>query len=130
MNIICRIDKEMYKCVSESILTDEVILTENRIEHIIERRGQDFYDEYSKYFSDILLNPDYIFKESDNTALVSKTFSCNDVNVNLVLRLVVYGDNPDFRNSVISAVRENNRRFAQRLRNNEPVYKKSIDKQE
>ena len=44
--------------------------------------------------------------------------------MNLVLRLVVEGDDPTFKNSIITAVGENEKRFAQRLRNNDPIYKK------
>ena len=44
--------------------------------------------------------------------------------VNLVLRLVVSTDNPEYKNSIITAVGESMKRFEQRLRNNEPLYKK------
>jgi hypothetical protein len=47
----------------------------------------------------------------------------------LVLRLAVEGDNFDYKNSIITAIKENEKRFAQRLRNNTPIYKK-VDKQE
>ncbi|MCD7716919.1 MAG: hypothetical protein LUI39_10800 [Lachnospiraceae bacterium] len=72
MHIIGSIDLEMFKCISNGIITDEVILTDERVEHIINRRGQDFYDRYGKYFADILKNPDYIFRDKPNTALVCK----------------------------------------------------------
>lgn len=124
------IDKEKYKRVTEKeIITDEVVITDNRINHIVERRGQAFYDEYSRYFSEILENPDYIFKDSkEDTAVVSKTIVHNGANVNLVLRLAVEGENQEYKNSIITAIKENDKRFLQRLRNNEPVYK--IDKKE
>ncbi|MBR1724495.1 MAG: hypothetical protein IJ723_05700 [Ruminococcus sp.] len=110
----------------KKILTDEVVLTDNRKEHIIQRRGKDFYDEYHKYFKDIVTDPDYIFKDKkEDTAIISKTFVKNGKTVNIVLRLVVEGDDPNFKNSIITAVGENEKRFAQRLRNNEPVYKKT-----
>lgn len=122
---IGKIDIDKYKSVSDkSIITDEVIITDNRKNHIIERRGQEFYEEYSKYFSDIIANPDYIFKDNKpNTAIVSKTFLYNDSYINLVLRLAVEGENPNYKNSIITAIKENNKRFAQRLRNNKPIYK-------
>lgn len=34
------------------------------------------------------------------------------------------GDDPKRQNSIITAILENNKRFAQRLRNNQPLYKK------
>lgn len=124
------IDIEKYKAVSEKkIITDEVVITDNRIKHIIERRGQEFYDEYCEYFPDIIANPDYIFKdEKENTAIATKSFTHKGSSVNIVLRLAVEGDNPEYKNSIITAIKENDKRFAQRLRNNKLVYR--IDNKE
>ena len=124
MHIVCRIDKEIYKCVTEDIRTDEVIITNERIEHIIERRGKDFYDTYSSQFANILKDPDYIFMDKQNTALVSKYFNKDGKSVNIVLRIAVSSDHPDFKNSILTAIMENPKRFQQRLRNNSPLYKK------
>lgn len=125
------LDIEKYKLATDKkIVTDGVILTENRKEHIIKRRGQAFYEEYSEYFSEIICNPDYIFKdERIDTAIACKTFIKHNESVNLVVRLAVESDNPEYKNSIITAIKENNKRFAQRLRNNIPIYKK-IDKKE
>ncbi len=125
-----KIDIEKYKEIaSGDILTDEVIITDNRIDHIIKRRGQQFYDDFSGYFSEIVADPDYIFKDEDsiNTAIVSKSYKNKGKTVNLILKLVVEGDNPNYKNSILSAIGEGESRFEQRLRNNVPVYKK-VDK--
>lgn len=34
VHIVGRIDREIYKCITEDIVTDEVIITDERIEHI------------------------------------------------------------------------------------------------
>ncbi len=119
-----KINRDIYKCITEDIVTDEVIITDERIDHIVERRGQKFYDTYGESFSEIILNPDYIFADKANTALVCKEFKADDKFVNIVLRIVVSTDNPNYKNSIITAVGENSRRFQQRLRNNTPLYKK------
>ena len=124
MHSIGKIDKKIYKCITEDIVTDEVIITDERIEHIIQRRGQEFYERYGKYFGEIIKSPDYIFKDKDNTALVCKCFLEDDKVVNLALRIVVSTDNPEYKNSIITAVGESTKRFQQRLRNNVPLYKK------
>lgn len=131
MQEIGKIDIEKYQgVVSENIITDDVVLTNNRMEHIIERRGRDFYDEYRPLFGDIVSDPDYIFKDTrENTALVCKCFFLKGATVNIVLKLVVEEDNPDYKNSIITAVKESKKRFEQRLRNNNPLYKK-VDKKE
>ena len=131
MQNIGRIDISKYQSITQNkIITDQVILTENRKDHIIERRGQEFYDKYSPLFADIIADPDYIFKDkNNNTALVAKTFDIDGSSINIVLRLVVEGENPNHKNSIITAVCENNKRFSQRLRNTVPVYKR-LDKTE
>ena len=112
--------------MTEDIQTDEVIITDERIAHIIDRRGQAFLDKYERYFNEVLSDPDYIFKDKRiHSALVCKSIATeDDAVINLVIRLAVEGDGPSFKNSIITAIKESNKRFAQRLRNNEPLYKR------
>ena len=123
---ICRIDLEKYQNVTDkAILTDEVILTNNRRDHIKERRGLAFYELYSPLFADILENPDYVFpdKKNPNSAIVSKHFETVGKGVNIVLRLVVESDNQAFKNSIITAIELGEDRYEQFINNNVPVYK-------
>ena len=53
MQIIARIQKELYAVIAPGIRSDTVVLTENQKEHIIKRRGQQFYDRYSMFFREI-----------------------------------------------------------------------------
>lgn len=125
MQTVGKIDIEKYRCIAEDIVTDEVIITPERIRHIKERRGEGFYEKYESYFPMILSDPDYIFPDDRiNTAIVCKVIGEGESAINLVLRLVVEGDDPNYKNSILTAVRENKKRFAQRLRNHTPVYKK------
>lgn len=129
VHYIGKIDKNIYSRVTDKkILTDDVVITNNRIEHIIERRGQKFYDKYNSRFSEIISNPDYIFKDKmKNTAIVCKKYTADEVSINIVLRLIVEGENENYKNSIITAIGESNKRFEQRLRNNKILYK-NIDK--
>ena len=47
--VIAKLDVQRYSCVAEHIRSSDVILTEKQKEHIIERRGKEFYDKYSPY---------------------------------------------------------------------------------
>ena len=121
---IGKIDREIYKCITDDIRTDEVIITDERIEHIRERRGDEFYARYSSLFDEILRTPDYIFREKRvHTALVCKGIVEDEKYVNLVLRIAIETDNPEYKNSIITAIGESEKRFAQRLRNNIVLYK-------
>lgn len=125
MCIIGKINRSIYKCITKDIATDEVILTNERKAHIIQRRGKDFFGKYSLHFNDIITNPDYIFKNQENTVLVCKKILSDGKYINIVLRLVIPADNPKYKNSIITAVGENEKRFQQRLRNNVPLYKRT-----
>ena len=124
------IDIDKYiKITDKKIITDQVVITDNRIQHIIERRGRQFYEKYASKFVEIIKDPDYIFKDkSADSAIVCKTFvDDNGSSINIVIRLSVEGDDPEHKNSIITAMIENSKRFAQRLRNNTAVYSK-LDK--
>ena len=45
MHIVGKINREIYKCITDDIVTDEVIITEERIGHIKERHPND-YEQY------------------------------------------------------------------------------------
>ena len=125
MQIIGYIDIEKYQCISENICTNEVIIASERIRHIKERRGEGVYEQYAEYFPLVLSDPDYIFKDKHkHTAIACKRIGEGEGALHLVVRLVVVDDPAGFKNSVLTAIKENKKRFAQRLRNNVPVYKK------
>lgn len=123
---IAKLDVQRYSCVAEHIRSSDVILTEKQKEHIIERRGKEFYDKYSPYFKEIIENPDYIFKDKkfENTAIASKTISLNSKNISVVVRIAVEGDEPWRKSSVITVMCENEKRYRQRVRNNIILYKR------
>ena len=48
MQTVGRIDIEKYRCIAADIASDEVIITQERIQHIRERRGADFLEAYAQ----------------------------------------------------------------------------------
>ena len=124
MYFVGKLNKEIFHCISKDIRTDEVIILEDRINHIIERRGEEFYNKYSGRFKEIVEEPDYIFRDNENTALVCKRIEEDGKVINLVVRLVLPMDDPEYKNSIITAIGENESRFQRRLRNHIPLYKR------
>ena len=124
MHFVGKLNKEIFRCISEEIRTDEVIITENRINHIIERRGEEFYNKYFGMFRKIIEEPDFIFQDNENTVLVCKRVEEDGKVINLVVRLVLPLDNQEYKNSIITAIGENESRFQRRLRNHIPLYKR------
>lgn len=122
MRYVGKIDREVFRCVAEDIATDEVVMTEERIEHIMERHpGQ--LQRISPYLHLAVSEPDYILEDrSPNTALILKEVAADGLRMQIVLRLHTAGDTPGFKNSVISAWEISSTRWMSYLRNKKVLY--------
>lgn len=120
-----KIDKEIYKCITEDIVTDEVIITDERIGHIKERHPND-YEKYCEYLKLIVEEPDYIVEtKKPNTALILKEIKeSNERQFKTVLRLTTSTDNPGFKNSIITFMKIDEKEWNRLLRNKLILYKK------
>lgn len=119
-----RINREIYKCITADIVTDEVIITDERIAHIKERHPND-YERFCSYIPDIIKDPDYIIKANKpDTATVLKEIVDNNEKFQIILRIKTSKDNPDFKNSIITFLNINDRTWNKYLRNKEILYKK------
>ncbi len=123
MIVIGRIDVEKYRCISGSIRTDEVIITEERIQHIKDRHPNDF-ERYAAYLTDIVENPQYILETNrPNTAFIVNQYRSGAETFQLVLRLAVEGDHPEYKNAVITFLKISERTWEKYLRNKKILYK-------
>lgn len=125
MHILGKLDKQVYSCITNDIVTDEVILTDERISHIKEKHAEDF-EKYSKYISDCITTPDYILEDTrPNTALVLKEITDEDnIKLRLALRLVTSIDDPNYKNSIITFLKTRDSEWNRLLRNKTILYKK------
>lgn len=121
---IGKIDREIYKCITEDIRTDEVIITDNQIEHIKVRHPND-YERFSEYFEEIVSNPDYIIETpKPNTALILKEIITEKEQFKTVLRLATSTDNKEYKNSIITFMKIDEKEWDRLLRNKRILYKK------
>lgn len=120
---IGNIDINKYKCVTEDIKTSDVIITDERIQHIKDRHPND-YEKYYRYMSEVVANPDYIVEANKpNTALILKAFSENGEQFKTVLRLITSSDDCNFKNSIITFMKINEKEWQRLLRNKKILYK-------
>ena len=126
MYIIGKLDKRIYRCVTSDILTDEVVITDKQIDHIKERHPNDF-ERYERYFKEIVERPDYIIESpKPKTALVLKEIISEDNDVfKMVVRLVASGDNPEYKNSIITFMKIDDKEWNRLLRNKKILYKRA-----
>lgn len=117
------IDIDKYRGVSKEILTDEVVITDERIEHIKEHHPND-YERFSGYLAEIVRSPDYIIEDSrPNTAMVMKTVVESGEHFRLALRLVTPGDNPNYKNSIITFLKIREKEWQRLIKNKNILYK-------
>lgn len=87
MHTIGRINKSIYSCITEDIVTDEVIITDNQLQHILDRHPE-VYKEVTDYLNDIISAPDFIIKDKhENTGLVVKRIKTKEEYAQMVLRI-------------------------------------------
>lgn len=124
VHTVGKIDRKIYKCVTDDIITDEVIITDNQIQHIKERHPND-YERFSSYFEEIVKNPDYIVEANrPSTALVLKEIKDNGEVFKTVLRLATSKDNPKYKNSIITFMKIDEKEWNRIIRNKTILYKK------
>lgn len=129
MQHIGKLDLDKLGEYKSKVITDEVIMTNERIEHTQKRHPGD-YEKYIDYIPSIIQNPDYILEDKDNkdTILNLKTIKEENSRVQVVVKLQTYCDN-NKSNSIITFwhIRERNYRSA--IKNNKILYK-NLDKNE
>lgn len=80
------LDWNIYDCISNNHIADEVIITEEQMMHIRERHPEAYIDTMH-YVREILDDPDYIFRDKHpNTGLVVKKIQNDEKSSLLALK--------------------------------------------
>lgn len=123
MYFIGKIDVEKYKCVTKELVTDEVIITDERIRHIKERHPNDF-ELYYRCMKEIISDPDYIIEANKpKSALLLKAFRSDGSHFKTVLRLITSDDDSSFKNSIITFMKINEGEWNRLVKNKKILYK-------
>ncbi len=124
MLVVGHIDLDIYKCVSKDIITKEVIITEERIEHIKLRHPND-YENYSQHITSIIEDPDYIIEDNyPDSAILLKEITEGNERFQLVIRLSTSNNDSEWKNSVITFLKISERTWNKYLRNKKILYKR------
>ena len=122
--LVGKIKKNIYKCITEDIITDEVIITDNQIKHIREKH-LDAYEKIEENISNVIYNPDYILKDKHkNTGLIVKKIEFKKRYLQVVLKIATSEEKVHYKNSIISCWSISERRLQNYLRNKEILYKR------
>lgn len=119
-----KIDRKIYKCITDDIVTDEVVITDKQIQHIMDRHPND-YERYEQYLRKIVETPDYIIEASKpNTALILKEIKENGEVFKTVLRIATSNEPKSYKNSIITFMKIDDKEWNRLLRNKKILYKK------
>lgn len=125
LHVVCKLNVELYRVVTEDISCDEVIITDKQIEHIKERHPGDF-EKFAEYMKETIESPDYILEANKpNTALLLKEIVLDGRKLKLVLRLKTSSDPAEYKNSIITFQHISDKRYLRYVNNAKIIYKKT-----
>ena len=125
MLVVGRIDRERIGEVFPDLMTDDVIITDERIQHIRERHPRD-YERYERYLREIVENPDYVVEANKPaSAVLLKSFEENGKRFQAILRLHTSVDDPEFKNSIITFMKIKDKEWKRLLNNKKVLYKRA-----
>lgn len=123
VHYVGKIDRDIYKCVTNDITTDDLIITEKQVNHIFAEHPDDF-DDIVESIKEAVANPDYIV-ESDKpfTAFVLKELSNDKGKTRLIIRLKTSTDPSNYKNSIITFQKVREKEWKRIIRNKKILYK-------
>ncbi len=118
-----KIDTSYFGDEFGKLQTDEIIVTNERIEHIRERHPQDV-QLFEQYGNAVISSPDLVLKDEKNSGTVFMVKKLPDTNLNVVVRLALSTDKSGLKNSVMTFYRIRQKNLAKLEKNNKTLYKR------
>ena len=115
---IGKLNTVLFEKIGKYLITDEVIFTYERMNHVETKRVQ-LFNEVKGILPDVLYNPDYIYKDwnnRDNTLVLIKTID-EKLNLNVILKIAILNDEKHTKNSIITMIKIGNKTFNKIKRN-------------
>ena len=112
-----KIDLSLLKDEFGKIQTDEIIITEERINHIKMRHPED-YSLFNIYGAICVKDPDYIIKDGKHDGTIFMVKKLEDTNLNVVVRIALETDDKGIMNSVMTFYRIRERNLIKFIRKN------------
>ncbi len=119
MQYITNLDKKKLGIYEKKIITEEVILTDERLyEHILLFHEEE-YKQLRRYIKNIIEDPDYIVEDNrhEDTMIYLKQIEEISKNGRVVIKLALGKDEEHSKNSIITLMKLNKRTWNQTIRN-------------
>ena len=119
MQYITKLDRNKLGEYGKMLITEEVILTDERLyEHIL-LFHEDEYKQLRPYIKNIIENPDYIVEDNRHmdTMIYLKQVKEIEKNGRVVIKLALGQDKEHNKNSIITMMKLNKRTWKQTIKN-------------
>ena len=119
MQYITNLDKKKLGIYEKQIITEEVILTDERLyEHILLFHEEE-YKQLRRYIKSIIEDPDYFVEDNrhEDTMIYLKQIEEISKNGRVVIKLALGKDEEHSKNSIITLMKLNKRTWNQTIRN-------------
>lgn len=131
MQYITNLDRKKLGVYENKLITEEVILTDERLyEHILLYHEEE-YKQLRPYIKSIIENPDYIVEDNrhEDTMIYLKQINNIGKNGRVVVKLALGQDEEHNKNSIITLIKLNRRTWNQTIRNRgKIIWKKARQK--
>ena len=129
---IGKLNIKLFKKIGKHLITDEVIFTYERLNHVKSKRFY-LFNEVKEFLPNVLYNPDYIYKDwnnRNNTLVLIKSLN-KKLNLNIVLKIAIQNDEKHTKNSIITMIKIGNKTLNKIKRNKkENLLFKKLDNHE
>ena len=119
LQYITNLDKKKLREYANRLMTEEVILSDERLyEHILLFHEEE-YKQLRPYIKTIIENPDYIVEDNrhEDTMIYLKEIDDIGKNGRVVIKLALGQDDEHNKNSIITLMKLNKRTWNQTIRN-------------
>ena len=131
MQYITKLDKKKLGEYEKRVITEDVILTDERLyEHILLFHEEE-YKQLRPYIKNIIEDPDYIVEDNrhEDTMIYLKEIDAICKNGRVVIKLALGKDDEHNKNSIITLMKQNKRTWNQTIRNRgKIIWKKTRQK--
>jgi len=132
LQYIGKLDIEKLGKYNEKLVTDEVVLTDERLYNHILIYHKKKYEQLKKYIKDIIQEPDYIIEDNRHadTMIYLKQIQEITKKGRVVIKLALGYDKEHSKNSIITLMKLNDRTWEQTIKNRGKIVWKKLDKNE
>jgi hypothetical protein len=130
---IGKIDIKKIGKYKKKIITTELILTQERLNHHIYKYHEKEYIEIKSYIKYIIDNPDYILEDNKNIDTLIYLKHIEEINkkARVVIKLATNKNDKIYnKNSIITIMRQRDKSWEQTLKNRGTIIYKKLDKDE